>query len=70
MCELRKLILHQAGLRVINTNHEWLDINISDVTKWPHQVVNKACPRFAMMQISVIEGLAPRYSEVSTCDCT
>jgi hypothetical protein len=33
--------------------------------KWPHQIVNESCPRFAMMQISVEQGLAHRYSEVS-----
>jgi hypothetical protein len=37
--------------------------------KWPHQIVNATCPRFAMMRISVEQGLAHRYSEVSTYYC-
>jgi hypothetical protein len=37
--------------------------------KWSHQTINETCPRFAMMQVSVEEGLAHRFSEVSTRHC-
>jgi hypothetical protein len=33
--------------------------------RWPHQIVNDECPRFAAMKLSVREGLAHRYTEVS-----
>jgi hypothetical protein len=30
MCELQKLIHHQAGLRTVSTYHDWCDSNDTD----------------------------------------
>jgi hypothetical protein len=38
-------------------------------TRWPHQIVNTTCPRFAMLKLNPHAGLGHRLGEVGPLLC-